>query len=58
MAKVVLVDSLSRDSVHDELYKEGLSDKDAERLAKGYNDRRSRGSLRLAVVKEDNYELK
>lgn len=58
MAKVIITDSLGRDSVHDELYRDNLTDEAAEKLAYRYNDRRLVGSLRLAKVVSDDYELK
>ncbi len=58
MAKVVLVDNFDRDCVDDFLYKEGLTDEQAQKIANEYNESVGDYDPWYAVVKSDYYKLK
>lgn len=58
MAKVIIADSLGRSTVHEQLYKDGITESAAHKLACRWNDRRMRGSMQVAKVVDDDYILK
>lgn len=59
MAKVILRDSMSRPEIPEVVYRDGIGTMDsAKKLADNYNEKRQRGSLRMAIAVPDTYEVR
>ena len=55
--KVVAVDNYAREDVADLLIAESVSNDEAHRLAKEYNDKQGPHPYRWAIITEDDYRL-